>query len=326
MSLPASLIPWPTGSEWHCFISLLVVTPWPTGSEWHCFISSCWQSPHDQQAVSDTALCLCQAVSSHEQQAVSDTALFLARQSHPMTNRKWVPHCFISLPGSLVWSIISHPMVTNREWVTLLYFFARQPHPMTNRESVTPLYFFASQSDPNDVSSHDQPWQFVSDIVLFICQTVLSHKQVVSDTALFLQVSNTTLFFASLSHPMTNRKWVTLLLYFCARQSHPMTNLNRQSVTVHYFFARQSQSHSCLIPCTLDSKWVILLYFFAQPSHPMTKSMWVTVQAWFLPGSSIQWPTGSEWHCFISSPGSLILWPTGSASACGTLIYLFGAR
>ena len=267
-----------------------------------------------------TALCLCQLVSSHDQQAVSDTALCLCQPSSLIswaTGSEW--HCFVSCQA-----VSSHDQ--QEVSATLLYFFARQPHPMTNRESVTPLYFFASQSDPNDVSSHDQPWQFVSDIVLFICQTVLSHKQVVSDTALFLQVSNTTLFFASLSHPMTNRKWVTLLLYFCARQSHPMTNLNRQSVTVHYFFARQSQSHSCLIPCTLDSKWVILLYFFAQPSHPMTKSMWVTVQAWFLPGSSIQWPTGSEWHCFISSPCSLILWPTGSASACGTLIYLFGAR
>ena len=62
--------------------------PWPIVGEWHCFIT------------------IINCVWSHNQQEVSDTALFLYQS---------------------VSSIMSHPM-TNSEWVTLLYFFARQSY------------------------------------------------------------------------------------------------------------------------------------------------------------------------------------------------------
>ena len=113
--------------------------------------------------------------------------------------------------------------MTNRKWVTLLYFLARVSHQscLITWPTVCEWHFFISLQGSliNHVSSHDQ--QDVSDTALFLYQAVLS----------------------IMSHPMTNRMWVTLL----------------------YFFARQSYQ-SCLIP----------------------------------------WPTGSEWHCFISLPGSLI--------------------
>ena len=119
------IIPWPTGSEWHCFIYLSgsssimshpmtnrqwvtllcffarqshqsCLIPWPTESEWHCFISlpgslinHVWFHC-DQQGVSDTALLLCQVA--------------------------------VSL-------IMSHPiMMANRKWVMLLHFFSRHSH------------------------------------------------------------------------------------------------------------------------------------------------------------------------------------------------------
>ena len=140
-------------SHQSCFI------PWPTVCEWDCFIY-----------LPDT---LINHVSSHDQQQVSETALFICQtlssiMSHLMTNREWVRllyffarshqsclhpwptggkwDCFISLPSILInhilshdqqyvsetalflchalSSIMSHPM-TNREWVRLLYFFAR---------------------------------------------------------------------------------------------------------------------------------------------------------------------------------------------------------
>ena len=104
------LIPWPTGSESHCFMSLpsiLIIHVsshdlqevgdiatyislqavsstgmshlWPSGSEWHCFISLAGSlinhvSPLDQQGVSDTAVLLWQVV--------------LSIMSHPMTIRQ----------------------------------------------------------------------------------------------------------------------------------------------------------------------------------------------------------------------------------------------
>ena len=95
VSHQSSLIPWPTGSEWHCLISLPV-----------SLINNV--SSHDKQRVSDTALFLCQAVS----------------------------------------SIMFH-LMTNRQWVTLLYFFTRQSHI-------------------NHISSHDQ--QGVSDTALFLAR------------------------------------------------------------------------------------------------------------------------------------------------------------
>ena len=131
-------IPWPTGCEWHCCISL-------PGS----FIN--YVSSNDQQDVSYIAVFICQAIS----------------------------------------SIMSHPM-TNRKWVTLLYFFARQSHQScfipwpTGCEWHCCISLLGSLI--NHVSSHDQ--QYVSDTALFLCHAVSS----------------------IMSHPMANSLWVALFI------------------------------------------------------------------------------------------------------------------
>ena len=132
------------------------IFPSPTGSEWHCFISL----PGS----------LINHVSSHDQQYVSDTALFFARQS--LSHQSCIPwptvcewHCFIFCQA--VSSIMSH----NREWVTLLYLINYVSphddqqtvsdtalflvssivfHPMTNRKWVALLYFINYASPITD--------------------------------------------------------------------------------------------------------------------------------------------------------------------------------
>ena len=190
ISLPGSLIitgclgiPWPTACEWHCFILCLAVYQsclilWPTVSEWHCFISLPDSlinhvSSHDhEQAVSDTALFLCQPISS-------------ITPHYPMTNREWVTLLlFLCQPVS---SIISHPMA-NREWVTatsLINWHVSSQHDQLSMW-VTLLYSFATRQ------SHQScliPWStgcewhcFISSLI----NCVSSHdQQGVSGTALF---------------------------------------------------------------------------------------------------------------------------------------------
>ena len=214
---------------------LCQVFHWTTESEWHCFIAlpgtlTNHVSSHDEQPVSDTALFLCQAVTSSimfhpmtNSQWVTLLYLF-SRQSHQswfitwLTESEW--HCIICLPGSLinhvsshgqqfvsdtalfvcqaVSSIMFHPM-TNRQWVTLLYVFARQSHQSCFIPWPTVCEWHCFISLPgaliNHASSHDQ--QDVSDTGVFVCQAVSS----------------------IMFHPMTNRQWV-ILLYLFARCSH----------------------------------------------------------------------------------------------------------
>ena len=127
-------IPWPTGSEWHCFKSLSHQSchiPQPTGSEWHC-------------------LFLCQAVSSQSCLISQPTVCM------------W--HCFISL------SYQSHliPWPTGSEWYYLLSF----PGGFVNYVSLpTACEWHCSIALPSSLinhdSSHDQ--QYVSGIPLFLC-------------------------------------------------------------------------------------------------------------------------------------------------------------
>ena len=155
--------------------------------------------------------------------------------------------------------------MTNRLWVTLLYFLARQSsqsclnpwptasewhwfisllgsfimsHHMTNSGWVIAQFLHRNFSYYVSTASE---WHCFTSLPGSLINHVSSHdQQSVSDTALLL--SNQAVS-SIMSCPMTNREWVTLL----------------------YLFARQSYQ-SCLIP----------------------------------------WPTGGEWHCFISLPGSLI--------------------
>ena len=89
-----------------------------------------------------------------------------------------------------------------------------------------------------------------------------------------------------MSHPITNREWVTALFLCQAVSSiisHPITN--RRWVTLVYCFARQS----CLIP------WM-------HQQHVSDSTALFLCQASHL----ISWLTGCQWNCFISFPGNLI--------------------
>ena len=116
-----SLTPWPTESEWHCFISLpgsLMIMSHPTWSiesEWHCGLGLINHlSSHDKQEVRDTALFLCQAVSS--------------TISHPMANRKWVTMLYFFARQSNQSCLI--PQTTASEW-HCFFLFQLLHHPMT---------------------------------------------------------------------------------------------------------------------------------------------------------------------------------------------------
>ena len=288
--------------------------PWPTECKWHWHI----------------ALFLCHAVwvSSHDKQYVSDIAFLYQASivSHPMSNSGGEWHCFHSLPGSLI-SHVSSGM-TNREWVTLPYFMVWpiMSHPMTNRWWVALLYF-------NHVSSHDQ--QNVRHTALSLCQAVsclmtnklwvscfislpgclinhvLSHDhQGVSNTALFLCQAQAV--SSIMSHPMTNRVWVTFLCQTVSSiTSHPITN----RVWVHHFRCLCQVVSSIMSHPMTNRMWVTLLDFCARQNHvsshdqqvvsdcfifcwamssimSMTNRWWVTaLQYVFARHFNIPWPT-----------------------------------
>ena len=118
------------------------------------------------------------------------------------------------------------------------------------------------------------------------------NQQYVSNTAWFLchAVSST------MSHPMTNREWVTLL-YFLARQSHQSCLIWWPTVCEWlYFFAMQSHQ-SCLIPWPTGSEWCCFISLPGSPISHMTHissydhSQWVTLLFFFAQYFTIPWPT-----------------------------------
>ena len=150
----SSIISGPTESGWHYFISFPLTSslinhvssnrqwvtllarqshqscliPWATDSEWHCFIS--WPGS------------LINHVSSHDQQAVSEL-LFLHQVVSSIipwpTASKWC--CLISLSSSLI--ILAWPTVGESQWQYSFTGSFIMSHPMTNREWVTLVYFFS---------------------------------------------------------------------------------------------------------------------------------------------------------------------------------------
>ena len=296
------LIPWPTASEWHCFIFFPgTLIPWPTESEWHCFISLPGilinhVSSHDEQYVSDTALFLCQEIS--------------AIMAHPMTNRKWVTllyffashsykswlipwptgskrQCFISLPDTPI-NDVSWPI--GCEWhcfILCQVLSSVMPHPMTNRKWVTMIYFFARHSHQSCLItwSTGSEWHCIISLLVTLINHASSYNQQhVSDTALFLCQALSSIISW---HPLTNSMWVTL----------------------HYFFARHSH-WSCFMLWPTASEWHCFIACSLIMSHSMTNRKWVTLLNLFAMHSHhsylIPWPTGSEWHCLICVPGTTI--------------------
>ena len=213
---------------------------------------------------------------------------------------------------SAISSIMSHTM-TNREWVTVIYFFARlshqlcfihdqqvvsdtalflcqafsaiMSHPMTKSKWVMQLCFFARQSHqpcliPLPIECE---WHCLISLAVSSNHVLFHHKQYVSDIALFLCWADSLIDHA-LSH---NQQYVSnTALFFCWAVSSIMSHLmiNSMLVTVFLFFARQSDQ-SCLIP----------------------------------------WPTECEWHCFVSLPGSLIYHASshGQQGVSDSTLFLF---
>ena len=254
ISLPASIINHVSSeSEWTWFcqgVSLIMSHPM-INREWvtlhYLFVREPHQSCliHDQQKVSNTALFVCQAVSSitspgiHVKQSVSDTTLFVPGSlinhvsSHDHYGSMWVMallylfarqsqsffmpsptvcewHYFICLPHSLINHITSWQ--TGSEWHNLISVPGSLINPMTNSMWVTLWYFICLPGSLiNHVSSSDQ--QGVSDTVVFHWPGSLmnhvssSDQQGVSDTALFVYHAVSSI----MSCPMTNRQWVILL-------------------------------------------------------------------------------------------------------------------
>ena len=201
--------------------------------------------------------------------------------SHPLTNSMWVTAQF--LHRNL---IMSHCVMTNRQWVTLFLFQAIISHCTTDREWVTMLYCSARQSHQSFLI----PWSTGSEWHCIISLPGIS---------------------SIMSHPMTNRKWVTLLYFFAYTASliiswHLMTK--SMWVIILYCFSRwQSHQLCCVIPWPTVCEW-----HFSLPdiliNHISSHGQWVSMSVmllYFLDMQSYQsclipWLTGGEWHCSIS--------------------------
>ena len=171
-----------------------------------------------------------------------------------MTNRMWVTLLYCSLINHL-----SHPTwPTVCEWHCFIAFSSIMSHPMINSTQmwVTLLY---CGSLINHASSHDQ--QYVSDTALlwshqsclipwpteceWHCFKLQSHQSclilwpTVCEWHCFIAVSSI------MSHPLTNREWVTLTALL---QSH----------------------QSCLIPWPTVCEWHCFIAVSSIMSHPMT--------------------------------------------------------
>ena len=135
--------------------SCWVFSLYPTECEGHCLLPARHFhhiSYHDQQEVSDSALCFSQIASSHDQQGVSNTAIFSSASSlmwsHPqivsdtspfslrqchhisLYDSWWVTVLFLSariLSCLILWSTASE------WWCFLLLSRHITSHPMTNR-------------------------------------------------------------------------------------------------------------------------------------------------------------------------------------------------
>ena len=180
LSHQSSLIPWQTASEWQHFIPL-------PGSSLINHVSS-----HDQQAVSDTALFLCQVISE---------------------------------------SIMSCHMI-NSEWATLLYFFAHHltltwPQIVSVTKFSTNCKFKFHCPSPSDQQS----------------------------------VSNMSSLLVTSLH-ITNRKWVTMYLFFIGIY-HLMTN---SMCVIHWLLMATSHSSYCMS----NRKWVVLHSNDVQHSQSLT--------------------------------------------------------
>ena len=155
--------------------------------------------------------------------------------------------------------------MTNSQWVTLhLFFLTMKSHYILSHQYVSDTAFVSlcHTVSLHSWPSHDQ--QYVSDTAFYLYHAVSLHcihdQQPVGDTAFVLNHAVSLHFIPSIGcewhcihfswpcsliafHPMTNRMWVTLHLFFwpCSLIAlHPMTN--SLWVMLHLFFFTM-QSH-----------------------------------------------------------------------------------
>ena len=161
--------------------------------------------------------------------------------------------------------------MTNREWVTLLYFFARHSHQLCliiwPTECQCHCCIFCRQPHQSCLIpwQTECEWHCISSLPGSLINHVSSHdQQIVSATTLFL----CWVVSSSISHPMTNREW----------EWHCLISLPGNLINYALSHDQQLVSDATL--------------FFPRQSHQLCL---------------IPWSTGSEWHCFVSFPGSLIV-------------------
>ena len=130
-------------------------------------------------------------------------------------------------------------------------------------------------------------------------------------------------------HPMTNREWVTLYLFFFTIQSHCISSHDQQyvsdtsfgflyhAVSFHFIPRPIGSEWHCIcsyLPCSLiafhlmtNRMWVTLhLFFFTMQSHSISShdQQGVSDAAFFFLYHAISlhyipWPTGSEWLSIV---------------------------
>ena len=163
--------------------------------------------------------------------------------------------------GLAVSSTISHPM-TNRQWVTLLWFLG---------------------SLINHASSHDQ--QGVSDTGLFLCQSVMSYSMTNRMWVTLLY------FFARQSHQschtMTIRQWVTLLFLPTTTPSH-----HQQVVSIMKF------SNEPLIQLPIVSEWhaIFASRLSSDDTQLVSENALFFIRQFHFTYIIPWWPTGSVWY------------------------------
>ena len=238
---------------------------------------------------------------------------FRERQSHHITNRKWVTlhilwkaissHHFLVWPTASGWHCTFHErhfhhtfsydqqLVSDIVKGSLITSF-----PMINRRWVTLHILWKA------VSSYLFLWPTGGEWHCIFCERQSHHifsydQQRVSDIVYFVKGSLITSF------PMTNSGWVTLHILWKAVSSH--LSLWPTGGEWHCIFCER-QSHHIF---SYDQQWVSDIAHFVKgsliTSFPKTNSVWVTLHILWKAVSlhPFLWPTVCEWH-FVK--GSLI--------------------
>ena len=195
--------------------------------------------------------------------------------------------------------------MTNRQWVTLSYFFARQTHhisshdqqavsdtsvsflclavssivshPMTNREWVTLVYhFFARQSH----KSYLIPWPTVCEWHCCISLQQSHPWPTGSKWHWFISLSGLINHVSSHDQQLVSRTGLFLCQEISFIMSHPTGMTNSWWVTSVYFSGRQSHQ-LCLIPWPIGSEWHWSISCHQAGLSIMSNSMWVTLVYFF---------------------------------------------